>query len=73
MTDLDDPWGMPDYRNRCALARSILGHTDGTNWREQLARALAALDGASIEQAITTPTANPERSDNGCMIYRGGA
>lgn len=45
----DDPWSQPDYRSRVTLARSILGHTDATCWRRQIKRALAALDGQSIE------------------------
>lgn len=46
---VDDPWAF-DLKDRIALARSILGHADETCWRRQVARALAALEGQSIEK-----------------------
>jgi len=50
--DLEDPWALPDYRSRIALARSILGHANPTDPQTKTAidRALRALQGASIDQ-----------------------
>lgn len=47
----DDPWADDyHYAARCQLAQSILGHADATCWRQQIQRALMALQGKSIEQ-----------------------
>jgi hypothetical protein len=46
----DDPWTADlRYLERIALARSILGHTDQTT---AVRRALAALDGNSIDEIV---------------------
>ena len=49
--DLDDPWALPDYRSRIALARSILGHANPTDPQTKTAidRALQVLSGEPIE------------------------
>lgn len=44
-----DPWTF-DLSDRIALARSLLGHADEKCWRQQIDRALAALEGKSIDE-----------------------
>lgn len=57
MTDQGDPFSY-DLGQRHALARSILGHVDGSMSIERIAlqmrRALAALDGLTIDQIMET-------------------
>ena len=45
-----DPWSLPDYPARVALALSILGHADERHWAKARDRAVLALLGATLDE-----------------------